>query len=114
MNGRGGGRGGGHHGRGQAHNNNSGNNSRSSSSYGQHMVPLMGGGGSSRGRNFSGDSNDIYPFHLDGLPSYGEVVPEPAFVTPLIGGMTYFYDNQFVPATGMAENVLKSNIKAQM
>ena len=60
------------------------NNSRSSS--------VFGNGGNAggrkfqvRGRNFSGDSSELYPFNLDGPPAYGEVVPEPAFVTPIIG-----------------------------
>ena len=86
------------------------------------------GSGSRRGRNFSGDSSDIYPFNMDGPPAYGENIPEPAFVTPILqSGMAYFYgDGQFNPtaatvaATGLAgarlasEEVLKSNIKAQM
>ena len=81
-----------------------------------------------RGRNFSGDSSDIYPFNLDGPPAYGETIPDPTFVTPILqSGMAYFYgDGQFNPtaatvaATGLAsarlasEEVLKSNIKAQM
>ena len=69
----------------------------------------------SRGRNFSGDSSDIYPaFHLDGPPAYGEVVPEPAFVTPIIGGgaMAYFYGAQ--ENSGISEEVLKNNIKTQI
>ena len=90
------------------------NNSRSSSAYGGgRKFPLKG-----RGRNFSGDSTELYPFNLDGPPAYGEVVPEPAFVTPIIGGMAYYYDNQFNPAAATASNtsedVLKSNIKAQI
>lgn len=89
---------------------------------------LLGRSGSRRGRNFSGDSSDIYPFNLDGPPAYGENIPEPAFVTPILqSGMAYFYgDGQFNPtaatvaATGLAgsrlasEEVLKSNIKAQI
>ena len=65
---------------------------------------------------------------MDGPPAYGENIPEPAFVTPILqSGMAYFYgDGQFNPtaatvaATGLAgarlasEEVLKSNIKAQM
>ena len=86
------------------------------------------GSGSRRGRNFSGDSD--YPFNLDGPPAYGEAIPEPAFVTPVLqSGMAYYWngDGQFNPtaatvaATGLArghglasEEVLKSNIKAQM
>merc|ERR1740129_754190 len=89
---------------------------------------LLGRSGSRRGRNFSGDSSDIYPFNMDGPPAYGENIPEPAFVTPILqSGMAYFYgDGQFNPtaatvaATGLAgarlasEEVLKSNIKAQI
>ena len=106
------------------------NNSRSSS--------VFGNGGNAggrkfqvRGRNFSGDSSELYPFNLDGPPAYGEVVPEPAFVTPIIGGMAYYYDNQYQaggnPAAAAASGpagstttnssdpeVLKSNIKAQI
>lgn len=78
-----------------------------------------------RGRNFSGDSSDIYPFHLDGPPAYGEVVPEPGFVTPIIGGMAYYYgEGQYNAAaataaaqpstSSSAEDVLKANIKTQI
>ena len=98
------------------------NNSRSSSVFGN-------GGGRKfqvRGRNFSGDSSELYPFNLDGPPAYGEVVPEPAFVTPIIGGMAYFYDNQYQAPAGAgagsnapnnaatSDEVLKSNIKTQI
>ena len=101
-------------------------NSRSSSAYGRrrHYGPGGSGlGGRGRGRNFSGDSSgDVYPFQLDGPPAYGEVVPDPAFVTPIIGGMAYYYgDGQFSaqggnnPPSGLdAEELLKSNIKSQM
>jgi la-related protein 1 len=90
---------------------------------------LVGRSGSRRGRNFSGDSSDIYPFNLDGPPAYGEAIPEPAFVTPVLqSGMAYYWngDGQFNPtaatvaATGLAsarlasEEVLKTNIKAQV
>ena len=92
------------------------------------FIFIFSGSGSRRGRNFSGDSSDIYPFNMDGPPAYGENIPEPAFVTPILqSGMAYFYgDGQFNPtaatvaATGLAgarlasEEVLKSNIKAQM
>ena len=99
----------------------SANNSRSSSLYGGGRFPglvpgAIAASNKGRGRNFSGDSSDIYPFHLDGPPSYGEIVPEPQFVTPIIGGMTYFYDGQYAPTSGIALNdeVLKANIKTQM
>lgn len=98
------------------------NNSRSSSTYGAgrkfpQQLGLLGPN-SRRGRNFSGDSSDLYPFHLDGPPSYGEVVAEPTFVTPVMGGVTYVYDGQlFTPgaATGLgSEEALKNNIKTQI
>ena len=72
------------------------------------------------GRNFSGDSDNLYQFQLDGPPAFGEIVPEPRFVTPIIGGMTYFYETGLAAPQGMAtpagahEEVLKANIKAQM
>lgn len=51
---------------------------------------------------------------MDGPPAYGEVVPEPAFVTPIIGGgaMAYFYGAQ--ENSGISEEVLKNNIKTQI
>lgn len=89
--------------------------SRSSSLYGGRRFPGMVGppGGSmrDRDRNYSGDSSDLYPFHLDGPPSYGETVPEPRFVTPIIGGMTYFYGAN---SSMVSEDVLKTNIKSQI
>ena len=79
------------------------NNSRSSSAYGGgRKFPLKG-----RGRNFSGDSTELYPFNLDGPPAYGEVVPEPAFVTPIIGGMAYYYDNQFNPTAASTGHTVR-------
>ena len=69
------------------------NNSRSSSVFGNGN----NAGGRKfqvRGRNFSGDSSELYPFNLDGPPAYGEVVPEPAFVTPIIGNLPHYSKSQ--------------------
>lgn len=89
---------------------------RSSSSFGGHFV---GGPGrnsihsAARGRNLSGGGpEDLYTFHLDGVPNYGENVSEPTFVTPVLG-VTYYYDNHYVPQS-VPEDALRGLIKAQI
>ena len=70
------------------------NNSRSSSVFGNGNGNAGGRKFQVRGRNFSGDSSELYPFNLDGPPAYGEVVPEPAFVTPIIGNLPHYSKRQ--------------------
>ena len=66
-----------------------------------------------RGRSLSGSGGDeLYTFHLDGVPSYGEAVQEPSFVTPVLGA-TYYYDNHYLPQT-VPDDVLRGYVKAQM
>ena len=65
-----------------------------------------------RGRNLSGGTEELYTFHLDGVPNYGENVGEPTFVTPVLG-VTYYYDNHYVPQT-VPEEVLRGYVKAQI
>ena len=72
-----------------------------------------------RGRNLSGGGSggggvgdDLYTFHMDGVPSYGEAVQEPTFVTPVLG-VTYYYDNHYLPQT-VPDDALKGYVRAQM
>jgi len=68
----------------------------------------VGGSGGGGGNN----EDSLFTFHLDGVPSYGESVQEPSFVTPVLG-VTYYYDNHYLPQT-VPEDVLRGYVKAQI